>query len=104
MIRGFLFIFVLTGLAIVAFLGFRGQTSTGSPIELFPDMVRQLKVRAQATSGFFAAGRGTRVPVAGTVPIGYDMPKPGDPASPTTSPAPARKPEVHKLLFNACTH
>ena len=75
MIRGFLFIFVLTGLAIVAFLGFRGQKSTGSPIELFPDMVRQMKVRAQAPLGFFADGRGGRVPVAGTVPIGYDMPK-----------------------------
>src|SRR5205807_4336483 len=75
MIRGFLVIFVLTGLAIVAFLGFRGQKSTGSPIELFPDMVRQMKVRAQAPLGFFADGRGARVPVAGTVPIGYEMPK-----------------------------
>src|SRR5205814_2766718 len=81
MIRGFFFIFVLTGLAIVAFLGFRGQKSTGSPIELFPDMVRQMKVRAQAPLGFFADGRGARVPVAGTVPIGYDMPKASETAS-----------------------
>lgn len=75
MIRGFLFTFVLTGLALVAFLGFRGQKSTGSPIEVFPDMVRQMKVRAQAPLGFFADGRGARVPVAGTMPIGYEMPK-----------------------------
>jgi mono/diheme cytochrome c family protein len=75
MIRGFLFIFVLIGLALVAFLGFRGQKSTGSPIEVFPDMVRQMKVRAQAPLGFFADGRGARVPVAGTMPIGYEMPK-----------------------------
>jgi mono/diheme cytochrome c family protein len=75
MLRGFFLIFLLTGLAIVAIFGFRGQKSTGSPIEVFPDMVRQPKVRAQAPLGFFADGRGARVPVAGTVPMGYEMPK-----------------------------
>ncbi|MCA1658346.1 MAG: cytochrome c [Verrucomicrobiaceae bacterium] len=89
MLRGFLFIFLLTGLALVAFLGFRGQRSTGSPIELFPDMVRQPKVRAQAPLGFFADGRGARVPVAGTVPIGYEMPKAG------SEPTPAAEPDVN---------
>jgi len=48
MLRGFFLIFILIGIAIVAVFGFRGQTSTGSPIEVFPDMVRQMKVRAQA--------------------------------------------------------
>lgn len=86
MLRGFLFIFLLTGLALVAFLGFRGQRSTGSPIEVFPDMVRQPKVRAQAPLGFFADGRGARVPVAGTVPIGYEMPKAGSQPSPGAAP------------------
>jgi mono/diheme cytochrome c family protein len=38
-------------------------------------MVRQMKVRAQAPLGFFADNRGSRVPVSGTVPIGYEMPK-----------------------------
>jgi len=75
MLRGFFLIFLLTGLAIVAIFGFRGQKSTGSPIEVFPDMVRQPKVRAQAPLGFFADGRGARVPVSGTVPMGYEMPK-----------------------------
>jgi mono/diheme cytochrome c family protein len=56
--------------------GFRGQKSTGSPLEVFPDMVRQMKVRAQAPLAFFADGRGPRLPVPGTVPIGYEMPKP----------------------------
>src|SRR6267143_7228646 len=88
MIRGFLFIFVLTGLAMVAFLGFRGQKSTGSPMEVFPDMVRQMKVRAQAPLGFFADGRGSRQPVAGTVPIGYEMPKANSKASPGAAPVP----------------
>ncbi len=86
MLRAFFFIFLMLGLAMVAFLGFRGEKSTGSPIELFPDMVRQPKVRAQAPLGFFADGRGSRVPVTGTVPIGYEMPKPGVAASPGTSP------------------
>ena len=75
MLRGFFLIFLLTGLAIVAIFGFRGQKSTGSPIEVFPDMVRQPKVKAQAPLGFFADGRGNRVPVAGTVPMGYEMPQ-----------------------------
>jgi cytochrome c5 len=75
MLRGFLVIFVLCGIAIVAVFGFRGQKSTAPPSEIFPDMVRQMKVRAQAPLDFFADGRGPRVPVAGTVPIGYEMPR-----------------------------
>jgi mono/diheme cytochrome c family protein len=42
-------------------------------------MVRQMKVRAQAPLDFFADGRGPRLPIAGTVPIGYEMPTPGKP-------------------------
>src|SRR5713101_6372779 len=103
MIRGFLFIFVLTGLAIVAFLGFRGQKSTGSPIELFPDMVRQMKVRAQAPLGFFADGRGARVPVAGTVPIGYEMPKAASEPAPGAAPVAAEMNAKPHLGFSAST-
>jgi len=88
MLRGFFLIFFLTGLAMVSFLGFRGQKSTGSPIEVFPDMVRQPKVRAQAPLGFFADGRGNRPPVLGTVPIGYAMPHPAAQASPGAAPQP----------------
>jgi mono/diheme cytochrome c family protein len=76
MLRGFLVIFLLCTIAILAVFGFRGQVSTAPPLELFPDMVRQMKVRAQAPLNFFADGRGPRLPVAGTVPIGYEMPKP----------------------------
>jgi mono/diheme cytochrome c family protein len=89
MLRGFFLIFLLIGIAIVAVFGFRGQTSTGSPIEVFPDMVRQPKVRAQAPLGFFADGRGARVPVPGTVPLGYEMPQAGSEPSPGVAPAPA---------------
>jgi cytochrome c1 len=76
MLRGFLVILLLCTIAIIAVFGFRGQVSTAPPLELFPDMVRQMKVRAQAPLNFFADGRGPRLPVAGTVPIGYEMPKP----------------------------
>jgi cytochrome c5 len=75
MLRGFFVIFVLCTIAIIAVFGFRGQISTQPPLEVFPDMVRQMKVRAQAPLDFFADGGGPRLPVAGTVPIGYEMPK-----------------------------
>ncbi len=104
MLRGFFLIFVLTGIALVAFLGFRGQRSTGSPIELFPDMVRQPKVRAQAPLGFFADDRGARVPVNGTVPIGYDMPEASAKASPGAAAAPSSYREDHpRVSFSAGT-
>lgn len=88
MLRGFFLIFLLIGIAMVAFLGFRGQTSTRPPIEIFPDMDRQMKVRAQAPLGFFADNRGSRVPVPGTVPFGYEMPQPGSEATPGAEPVP----------------
>ena len=74
MLRGFFVIFLLCMIAMVAVFGFRGQKSTQPPTEVFPDMVRQPKVRAQAPLDFFADGRGPRLPVAGTVPVGYEMP------------------------------
>jgi mono/diheme cytochrome c family protein len=76
MLRGFFVILLLCTVAIVAVFGFRGRASTAPPFEVFPDMVRQMKVRAQAPLDFFSDGRGPRLPVAGTVPIGYEMPKP----------------------------
>ena len=75
MLRAFLLISLLITLASVAVLGFRGEKTTNEPWELFPDMVRQMKVRAQSPLKFFADGRGPRVPVNGTVPIGYEMPR-----------------------------
>ena len=74
MLRAFLLISLLITLASVAVLGFRGEKTTNEPWEIFPDMVRQMKVRAQAPLNFFADGRGPRLPINGTVPIGYEMP------------------------------
>ncbi len=87
MLRGFLLIFVLAGVVIVALAGFRGEHSPRPPWEIFPDMVRQPKVRAQSPLGFFGDGRGPRVPIANTVPIGYEVPKPEQNAPPETSPS-----------------
>ena len=102
MLRGFFLIFILLGIAMVSILGFRGAKSTGSPIEIFPDMVRQIKVRAQAPSGFFADQRGMRVPVAGTIPVGYDMPNPATTApGPGTLAGPAPRYAPRDLAFSA---
>ena len=83
-LRAFLLISLLLTIAGVAVLGFRGEKTTNEPWEIFPDMVRQMKVRAQAPLNFFADGRGPRLPINGTVPIGYEMPNPqtNGPAAP----------------------
>jgi mono/diheme cytochrome c family protein len=100
MLRGFFLIFLLVTIALVAVFGFRGQKSTGAPLEVFPDMVRQMKVRAQAPLEFFADGRGPRAPVPGTVPIGYEMPHPQN--SPTGAP-PGEGLSHRRLAFSVGT-
>lgn len=94
MLRGFFVIFILCTIAILAVFGFRGGKGTQPPTEVFPDMVRQMKVRAQAPLDLFADGRGPRLPVAGTVPIGYEMPKPGNPDTEATEVGPWTHPEA----------
>ncbi|MDX2080900.1 MAG: cytochrome c [Terrimicrobiaceae bacterium] len=75
MLKYFFIIFAFLVVLVVAVAGFRGQKFTRPPIELFPDMDRQPKVKAQVPSGFFADGRGNRKPVPGTVPLGYAAPQ-----------------------------
>lgn len=99
MLRGFLLLFLLAAIAIVGMAGFRGQTSARTPWEIFPDMVRQMKVRPQSPSGFFADGRGPRMPIAGTVPLGYEFPKAETIATPSAAvPAP---PARSTIAFSA---
>jgi len=95
MLRGFLLISLLLTIAIIAVFGFRGQKSTGSPLEIFPDMVRQMKVRAQAPLNFFSDGRGPRLPVTGTLPIGYEMPTTKTIATPAATTATLEALETH---------
>jgi len=66
--RYFLLIFCLTCFAVVAVCGLRGSHSRRPPIEVFPDMVRQNKVRPQTASEFFADEFSSRIFPVGTVP------------------------------------
>ena len=75
MLKYFFYTFVLLVVLVVSVAGFRGQKSTKPPFEVFPDMDRQPKVKAQVPSNFYADGRGNREPIAGTVPLGYGMPQ-----------------------------
>jgi mono/diheme cytochrome c family protein len=79
LIRYFVLLLTLLVILVVSIAGLRDcsylpHKTKRPPIEIFPDMVRQPKVKAQATSDFFADGRGSREPVAGTVPLGYNEP------------------------------
>jgi len=79
MVRYFVLLLALVSVLVVAVMGLRDYSflphkTKRPPIEIFPDMVRQPKVKAQAPSDFFADGRGARVHVAGTVPFGYTEP------------------------------
>ena len=105
MLRAFFLIFFLVSVAVVSVLGFRGQRTTNAPIMIFPDMDYQAKVRPQAPLGFFADGRGMRPPVAGTVPIGYEMPnrQAGEGANPGTPVAPNTAAAHERLAFTAGT-
>jgi mono/diheme cytochrome c family protein len=65
--RYFLAILLVSSLAIVGLLGFRGTHFRKPPLYIFPDMEFQLKLRPQKTSGFFANGRTSQLPVPGTI-------------------------------------
>jgi hypothetical protein len=52
---------------VVGILGFRGDQMRQPPLEIFPDMDRQLKLRPQEPFDFFPDGRSSRLPVPGTI-------------------------------------
>jgi mono/diheme cytochrome c family protein len=68
--RYFLLLFFLSCFGVVAIAGFRGSHSRRPQIELFPDMVRQNKVRPQTPSEFFPDEHASRLIPAGTIPRG----------------------------------
>jgi mono/diheme cytochrome c family protein len=68
--RYFLLLFVLSIVGVVSIAGFRGSHSRRPQIELFPDMVRQNKVRPQTPSDFFPDEEASRLIPVGTVPRG----------------------------------
>jgi len=48
-------------------MGFRGDLSKNTPIEVFPDMDRQAKYKPQTVNEFYSDRRADRLPVEGTV-------------------------------------
>ena len=70
--RYFITGFVVIVCLVISTAGFRGAFTRNSPIEVFPDMDRQAKVRPQAPNLFdevfgAGAGRGSRFPVAAQI-------------------------------------
>lgn len=68
--RYFLAAFALLVALTVGVLGFRGDLKRKPPLEIFPDMKRQPKLRPQTTAGFFADGMSSRHFVPGTIARG----------------------------------
>lgn len=77
MLKYFITSLILFVILVIVVAGWRGHTFTRPPIELFPDMKRQPRVDAQTTSDFFGDGRAARLPVEGTVPVGFEIPRDG---------------------------
>jgi mono/diheme cytochrome c family protein len=68
--RYFLLVFGVTVIAIMVVAGKRGDMSRRPPIELFPDMDRQPKLRPQEANSFFKDGLSSQQPVAGAIARG----------------------------------
>ena len=84
--RYFLLFYLLIAVLVVSAMGLRlpglsVRKFKERPYEVFNDMDDQSKQGAQRESTFFADGSGARMPVPGTVPMGYKVPEsPGAPA------------------------
>ena len=70
------FLAIFAAILIVGCLvaGKRGDTSRRPPIEVFPDMDRQLKLRPQTPNGFFANGLSSQAYPEGAVAQSKPMP------------------------------
>ena len=67
---GVLIILAVIGLS---FAGLRGDKMGHTPIEWFNDMAHQPKYEPQHRSDFFNDSRAARLPIPGTVPIGFNL-------------------------------
>lgn len=70
--RYFFLAYALIIVMVISLFGFRGQLFSGTPLQIFPDMDTQDKVKTQSVSSFFADGMGSRKPVPGTLPRGFE--------------------------------
>jgi mono/diheme cytochrome c family protein len=68
--RYVLLIFVLAVALVVIIAGPRGSLTRNRPIQIFPDMKKQMKLLPQKDDSYFPDGRASRLPVAGTIPRG----------------------------------
>ena len=64
--RYFIPIFVILVVTVVSIMGFRGDFTENTPLEVFPDMDRQAKFKAQTQNNFYGDNKADRLPVAGT--------------------------------------
>lgn len=74
MLKYFFLSYIFVAAILVAAFGTRGSKSEQPPLEVFPDMDHQAKVKYQVKSDFFADGVGARMPVKHTVPMGFEVP------------------------------
>ena len=65
--RYFILIFAVLVLIVIGVAGKRGDITRNSPIQIFPDMKRQLKLRPQTANSFFANGLSSQLPQPGTI-------------------------------------
>ena len=72
--RYFILGYIVLIAMVISMAGFRGSKSSRSPIEIFNDMDAQAKANAQVASDFFANGQAAQEPVAGTIPMGWEVP------------------------------
>ena len=68
--RYFLLVLALGVVTVMGIFGKRGHNFKEPPLEIFPDMDRQPKLRPQQPSLVFANGRSSQEPVPGTVARG----------------------------------
>ncbi len=65
--RYFLLIFGVLVVLVVLIAGRRGDLTRNRPLQIFPDMKRQLKLRPQTANSFFASGLSSQLPPPGTI-------------------------------------
>lgn len=68
--RYFLLIFAVLVAGVVLIAGRQGDLSRNRPLQIFPDMKRQAKLRPQTGNTFFASGFSSQLPPSGTIAQG----------------------------------
>jgi mono/diheme cytochrome c family protein len=63
----FILVFVASAAAMFAIVGIPGHLSRKPPLEVFPDMDRQAKLRPEKPFDFFTNGLSSQLPPAGTI-------------------------------------